>query len=643
MSNIVNIPTQHGQKTIEDLFKQHEKSLKKQNFLSTQNMQCDKKEYNLPSQSRFLYSKFGKIFLVNTCYEKKITAKPIANFTVENIKECTLIYNNKSGEKPSRYYIIDMVHANGYIEKDVIIQDNAKSDVKEFQKMLNIRYNGFIINAKDDEFKTFISEFISPKVASKVTIYTNSGIITEQKFLYENALVDKGKVYWADEQGYIATEKPNEFIKAKDRKILPVLPKIDKTGKEVAKEFVENFVDSWQNDIALPMLTIGHMIMAIHNETFAKRFGCPILILFGDTSSGKSTLVNIGLTIFGLRKDALTSGGSTAKSSEFFCSIYNGINVCIDDLGEKIIYSSNFEDLIKGGYNGAPRARAIAYGKDVQYVHICSPLAYSTNKPVPELPEIRNRLNVFNVFAGAFKPEKFKYYEQDFKNSQELSLILPELLKFETGYVIETYQKLFNLLKENVHDTKLRVINNLAYAYTGAVLLLEVAEVEIEDFDSKVIQHAKAIVDNYESIKTPVDRLLEEVAILSKIEVLEETKHFRLVGADKTETGEVHLGFNKGLLLGAINKHYAYDKNRQINESSFLDYAQRHKRFRKNGASIRYNNDSGSKNYSSTVLDITDIEELKFLGALYPKIDVMPADKLRENLKNKDSQTCNTM
>ena len=92
--------------------------------------------------------------------------------------------------------------------------------------------------------------------------------------------------------------------------------------------------------------------MAIYYNEFIKRYGAPTLILFGDTGTGKSTLVTVGLAIFGLSKEAMTSGGSTPTSSEYFCARYNCCNVAIDDVKGETLVSSNFISLVKGIYKG---------------------------------------------------------------------------------------------------------------------------------------------------------------------------------------------------------------------------------------------------------------------------------------------------
>lgn len=81
-------------------------------------------------------------------------------------------------------------------------------------------------------------------------------------------------------------------------------------------------------------------------------------------------------------------------------------------------------------------------------------------------------MNIVEIFGKVFKADKFNYHEVDKDNNErlkELSLILPEFLKYSTVDVIKLYEDVFEILKTNVKDTQNRVISNIAYAYTGTL------------------------------------------------------------------------------------------------------------------------------------------------------------------------------
>lgn len=626
-------PIDKGKKTIDELFEEYKKSLTALTFISTYSIKNKSDEYLLPKQNKFLFQKWNKTFMVETKKTSiKISLK--ANFIATDVKECTLIYNDKSGKLPQKYYLVTLKNGNGIIEKDVEIANNSKSDYKQFQSDINSRYNDFAVNMSESEFKTFVAEYISPKVASNALIYTNAGVLEPNKILYENALATKDGVIWADKDGYIRTGEKT-FIKiAESTHYLPKLAKSVKTGREIAKALIENIIECWSDDIVLPFIVLGHFVMSLFFEEFVKRYGVPTLILFGETGTGKSTLVTVGLSIFGLSRDALSSGGSTAKSNEYFGSKYNGMIIGIDDIKGQTLNSENFTTLVKGAYKAIPRRRMLPYGRGIEYIHICSPMAYSTNESLPDLKEVINRLNVVEIFGKVFKADKFKYHEIDKGNNdnlKELSLILPEFLKYSIKDILDVYDIAFAILENaDIQDTQKRIINNLAYAYTGIMLLLDISGVQINDLDGKIIEYAKNQVQKYESMKTPVEKVLSSIIVLTKLGHLALGSHFKIVDVEVGNEMETHIRFNKEVVLSAINKFYAYDKSMKIDEKSFLSYAKNHQRFRGNGHCVRYADDK-NKVVNSICFNISGLEEFVDIstnGVIMP----ISVDDLRQNL-----------
>ena len=607
-------PLDKGKKSIIDLFEQKQFELKNCPFISTITIPYKAEEVNLPTQNRFLFQSWNRTFLI-TKAKKSLKIKLLANFVVTDVKECTLKHNDKTNQEPVRFYIVSLLNDKGRIEKNVEISNNSKSDVKQFQSMLNSRYTGFSVCMTEAEFKTFVEEYISPKISSTATIYTNAGVTPQGNMLYENALVTPKEILWADEDGFIKVGT-REYLKlATANHYLPKLAKSVKTGTQIANELMTNILECWSENIVLPLLTLGHMVMAIYFEEFTKRYGAPTLILYGETGTGKSTLVTVGLSIFGLSKEALTSGGSTAKSNEYFCSKYNGLNVCIDDVKGETLTSSNFTSLAKSAYNAIARTKMQGYGKEVAYTMICSPLAYSTNESLPELKEVVNRMNIIEIFGKVFKADKFKYHETNGNTNKvkELSLILPEFLKFPKEDVIRLYEENFDFLKENVKDTQNRVIRNISYAYTGAILLLEIANIQVSSLQDKVVEFAQKQVQKYEEIKNVVDRVLVEISTLFDLGILENGNHFKIATEKIGSREEKRIRFKKNVIITAINKYYNNDKKKRIDENAFWSYCQNHKRFRGT-----HSTRLGEENKSSYAMDfdITGMEEFAEFGTV---------------------------
>lgn len=622
-------PLTRGKLTIADLFNKNQKQINAMSFISTVSVSCKSEEYNLPKLNKFLYQAFNKTFLLER-RKDAYSIKLLANFIVTDVKECTLVYNDKSGKKPHRYYVVSLKNDKGRVENDVEIAYNSKSDVNQFQTVVNNLYTGFAACMKEPEFKTFVEEYISPKVASTATIYTNAGITPDGNILYENALATPNGVYWADDNGYIKTGANTYVRLAEATHYLPKLAKSNKTGKQVANELLTNILECWSDNIVLPLLTLGHMVMALYFNDIVKRYGTPTLVLYGETGTGKSTLVTVGLSIFGLAREALTSGGSTAKSNEYFCSKYNCMNVCIDDVKGDTLNSSNFIALVKGAYNAIPRTRMLPHGKGVEYIQTCSPLAYSTNASLPDLKEVINRMNVIEIFGKVFKADKFNYHEIANGNSgklKELSLILPEFLKYSKIDVIKLYEQVFELLKTNVQDTQNRVISNIAYAYTGAIMLLAIADIEVEDLQGLVISYAQKQVESYECIKNVVDKVLVEIITLCELNQLDNGTHFKLAKIP-TEHGEMlHIRFKKDVIISAINKFYGNDRTKRIDEKDFMSYAKNHRRYKGNHTVRLRNIDKPS---NAMCFDVTGMPEYAEFGSM---IEPMSYDDLRKSLE----------
>lgn len=621
-------PLDKGKTDIIELCGMNEKLLKSITLMSSAIISYKKEECDLPNQNKFFHQEWNRTFLI-TKQKSTLKVKLAANFIVQEVKECTLLYNDKSGKIPLKYYLATLKNANGKIEKDIEVANNSKSDYKQFQTSLNQCYNGFAVNMAEAEFKAFIEKYMSPNIASKLTLYKNAGVISDNKFLYENALVTSDKVEWADDNGYIKTSEKSYMRIAEATHYLPKLAKSSKTGIQVANELMTNIVECWSDNVVLPLLTLGHMVMAIYYENFVKHYGVPTLLLYGETGTGKSTLVTVGLSIFGLSKEAMTSGGSTAKSNEYFSANYNGINICTDDVNGETLNSSNFIALIKGAYKAIPRTKMLPYGRGVEYINICSPLAYSTNEALPDLKEVINRMNVIEIFGKDFKAEKFKYHEINSDNLRELSLILPEFIRIPINDVFELYEQLFETLKNHVSDTQNRVISNIAYAYTGALLLLSIANVDIKDFDKQIIDYAQKQIKRYEAIQTPVDKVLSEIITLTKLGVLNINTHFKIVDVEYENKMETHIRFHKDVILSAINKFYAHDKSKRINETNFLSYVNRHSRYR-GRHSVRFKDGTG-KNAGAMCFNISGLYD--FADIAQNGICAMSYDELQDSVK----------
>lgn len=623
---IAKNPIEAGQKSIDEILDENMDKLLMQNFMSTKKIAGDE-DFRKPTQNRFLIAKWNKYYVVEYKPAKKkapayLSVRMVTNFRVINAKKIVKVFNNKSGVKNSVYYIIDIQSDTGCIIKNIEVKDDAKTDYKSFQKCLSNQENSFVTVLSEPEFKELIRKFIIPLLKITIYVYSNAGMLSKDCFLYKNALVEAGHVFKANEEGFIPTKDPNVYITLDDNVNIeyPTLSDKSTNGKDVAKKYVNDLIQSWGKKAPLAATVTGHMIMSIHYETFIKKIGVPTLLLSGASGSGKSTLVKNGIAIFGMSNKFLTAGSSTPKSHEFLSTSYNGISICSDDISDLVLNSNNFNATIKSAYHGSARTKMKNYGQELDTKPMCSPLAFSSNENLPQLPELRNRTNIFIIMKGAFEPKESQYLDKDIKNREELSLLLPEALKYSETDTLKIYDRICKNIEDEIDDVNVesRIISNIAYAATGAYILQEIAGVNIEDFDKFVLDYAKESIEKYKNIPSPIDLLLGELLTLKANNAIEQGKHYRIIGADKSKSGRVELHFHKKTLLSAYNKYFYFTESKKISEENFDNHLDFDKRCRTQVTRFE------GKSKASVVIDITDIEELKELGGLY----VMPAEEL---------------
>ena len=583
----INSPLDIGRKNIEDLIKQNETKLSEANFLNSVSIPYTD-DFKQPKESKFLIDVGNCIYSVTNIYKaNSLTFKKITNFIYKDVKEVIRCENKSLGNvKYCKYYIATLLNEN---EAEVVVEitGDAKSDFKKFCSILDEKANGFLIECKKNEYREIFAKYISPEIACKIKTFTNAGVIGEKEFLYENAFIKDGNIKYADKDGYIQIDSKTFYKLDSKVSIAPKLATTIKSGGQIAKKFVENIIECWDDDYFLPLITIGHMLMSVFYKEFAK-IGVPTLILYGESGTGKSTIEKCGLFIFGFSREAIVSGGSTVKSIEYKLSQYNSVIICVDDIKGITLLSGNFNEFIKSIYHATPRTKMTNYGREIEVLQVCSPFAGSTNERLPNLKEIINRLNIVEMFGKSFDSSKFNYFETNEDKVKELSLILPEILKFDIEEVKSIYSDTVKLLETSVKDTQRRVINNIAYAYTGVRLLLTVAGITLNDIEEKLIEYANAQVDKYEEVQDVVDKVLAEIPILYRLGQIDEGVLFTFsLHTDDYGNVENVVCFHKATMIAKINQCNAHDRSKYIDIDMFNAYCKTHPRYRGN-KTVRY-------------------------------------------------------
>ena len=579
---------------------EHSVKISNLNYMEEYSYIFDEK-YALPPKSKFLIEKYGMILSV--CFNnEKLKFRKLTNFIIKEASTVKYIYNDKSRNKDYVYYVITLEDNKGYKNINIEIEGNAKSDYLKFQETLNFADNNFQIMCTQREFKTLFEKFIQPKLNSKVIlVYENCGKIKPNTFLGGDFLIENGNIYRVNEDGLIPTSQENVFIKVNDKRAfkLPKLSSSSKSAQVIAKDFIQNIVDSWGINYHQALLVIGHMVMGLYFDRFVTpTMGVPVLIIAGISGCGKSTLVQNGISIFGLSEDFLIAGNSTVLGQNFISSSINGVNICVDDLSDRTLTSESFGDSMKRLFKAIPRVKRTNFGKNVHMEYSCSQIVYSTNSALPEIPELENRANLITMVNNSLDTDKYQYLSEHRENTEELSLLLPELLKFDEDYVMALHNELKNEIKSSAEDNVMaRIPHNIAYMWTGLTLLCEIAGVELKNIKEDIIKFTNESIEHYKSIPSPVDILINGLLTLKNHNAIIENQHYKI----RKDNDRIYLYFHKDTLLEAYNKFFK-DSDRKIRRNIFNNYLKFDKRIIDNSHTMNY----GGNRKNSIVLDITD-------------------------------------
>lgn len=592
-----------------DAIMAQETNLRDLNFMSPYYIKLDE-NFTKPSQQKTFVTLGDRIYSVK--FEKNsLILWLVSNFSILDAKAIRYICNDDSNTKTNEYYVIELKNCNGNVITNIEIQANAKYDINAFQSALSqVNFCQMEVNSK--EFKSLVDEYINPKLKKTVTIYKNPGLIAPQTFLYKNALVHKGIIYWADKDNLIQTADKNLFIKL-DEDIdypSPILYKSDKDVKEITLKLLINYCECWGANTTLALLATGHMIMGLFYKTFIKKTtGAPILIISGITGCGKSTLTSVGVSIFGFDEDFLSAGDSSIRGQEGMANDYNCVNICMDDLLDKILESAYFGSTIKKQFKASKRVTRKPHNKGANIIKPNSQIIYSTNGALPEIPELANRANLISIMSQTLDEEKFEYFGDNSENRKELSLILPELLKFTEDEVLQIHSNLIEKLKNNLGTNSIsRIYHNIAYMWTGIVLLEKIADTTISYLEPQIFEYAKNIEEHYKEIPSPIDMLLNGLVVLRKNNIISDNIHYKIKGPENTDDARIYLIFHKDTLLTTYNKYFAGDETRKIKRTIFNNYLASDKRVIRNDLTGYYN----GERKNSVMLDITnwgDVEE----------------------------------
>lgn len=295
----------------------------------------------------------------------------------------------------------------------------------------------------------------------------------------------------------------------KKAEIRPVIKSSKMSAKELSQMLLATTYNGYSNT-AEPLLAIGLAVMARFKNNISEHTkGFPVAYLYGTTSAGKTNLLNNIVFLLGLDEEYIYSGDSTVLSIWQRLDSCNSMPIIYDELSRRALNDNLIEGLIKAAFQGINRDK-IAKVKTA----INATLMLSSNFQPPQKPEILNRLLLCNFEQQNFKLDKVIDFNEVREN--HLSALLPAIVKQKPDNVIQIFKEQTEYIKKLNPNLKIRCINNIAIAYTGYQILLNIAD---EAQPKAVTKNFEQFVKNYDEalkVASPWDEFIASLPILAR-------------------------------------------------------------------------------------------------------------------------------
>jgi len=184
--------------------------------------------------------------------------------------------------------------------------------------------------------------------------------------------------------------------------------------------------------------------------------GFPYIILFGDSNSGKTTLMYCLAAIFGINNyTLLTSGTSTITAIREQLSKINNIPVFIDEVDKNRI--ENLEDLGKDCFSATPRKKCSKDGTEI-ITEINTSFCATSNHFFENMTFANfSRSILVDMPLGKFNLDNFKYHLPE--ERAKLSAILPLILSYREQ-ILDIYYQQYKIAQKYCKYS--RLCNNAA-------------------------------------------------------------------------------------------------------------------------------------------------------------------------------------
>lgn len=327
-----------------------------------------------------------------------------------------------------------------------------------------------------------------------VTLYQNFGYQPRENcYIFSNKKVDINKRIIEDYPIF-----PDNISLTEEEK-LQILPQnscmptlyICNNPKLVLLDFSTEILSVF-NDASV-LIAIGVTIASAFFDLFiSEKQGFPYIILYGDSNAGKSTILHILTSIFGIINfTQLTSGTSTMPIIRAQLENFTNMPVFFEELDKKRI--DCIEDLGKDSFSATPRKKFSKEHKE-HVTEINTTFCAATNNFFEEMTFANfSRCIPVNMRLWQFNLSKFKYHSRE--ELKKLSCILPEILFYRKD-ILNFYDEQYKIVQKYCKFA--RICNNVAIGMAIWAVINDILGKEVintEELAKNYLQYFEQYLD----------------------------------------------------------------------------------------------------------------------------------------------------
>jgi len=310
------------------------------------------------------------------------------------------------------------------------------------------------------------------------------------------------------------------------------------------------------SNFAPAMLTLGYAAAACHYQEIQEKEGAfPILNLYGDPGSGKTTAAECALSLVGQHKEGMMVEVSVSAAYERL-KLAGGLLHCLDDPKRDEL----LDEFLKGFYNA--KARVVrgkdAAGFNTQKPH--SPLMVTSNHACGENSAATQSRLVRLFFPKTTDGDGSAFRELP-RLQEEASACFTDLVKL--GYPAEAIYELEQEIAEHVPNAHLRIAKSLALVLCYAMRVAALAGIDGQILKDYVMNVVAAQVNDPDESGDSLRDFLEKVFTLESEAKIGEW-NFRWV---EKKDGDRALTIYMPGVWAALDKNFKVSYNKRIIEA----------------------------------------------------------------------------